>query len=546
MRGGKEAYASHATDVGVCPELYALSDTVCCIADVLEYLWWITSNSRTMYKILYGDKDTFMLAFAAAGKASEYAQMPLPPGGLFADVTALDVKPQSAPAASQFKGSGSSKNKEQKKDTQKEDNKQDHSKKKDEKEKHGSKNHARSLLDNSGSSKSSTGGGKDAPKPLPPPPQQARTAPRNSADATGKKLVHRFQGLIHFDHFGRPAFVHQTLNKNPNWSKPPPPFAFATGPLPHWLARRIYVKDIDVFKVDPSQLIPLHINRVPVESLKGEQQAAGFQACPERTWQDWMAVQGLGIPLTPQPQMMAACMEQLAKQPKQRMVTASSRNNSDSDITGKAVIRHLTNTSLKHQAASCMESVPPVDQLQALQQQQKAHHHGSGQLQWASLLSGNQAFDQLLDALSNHHSIKAAPSWGLSTSTAQEVNRLVQWLRQSQQQDQAGTPGSLSVDTAAVASTIPTVLQFPNWELLRPAHAPGSCRSTRAFPALKLQQPGNLQLSANAAASRATAGGKGEQEPDVAWHVVEYLNTDWFPQVVQWMRSHSDIEKILM
>lgn len=38
-------------------------------ADVLEYLWWITSHSKVVYNILYGDKDTFSLAFAAAGEA---------------------------------------------------------------------------------------------------------------------------------------------------------------------------------------------------------------------------------------------------------------------------------------------------------------------------------------------------------------------------------------------------------------------------------------------------------------------------------------------
>ncbi|KAF6252396.1 mannosyltransferase putative-domain-containing protein [Scenedesmus sp. NREL 46B-D3] len=48
-------------------------------ADVLEYLWWITTHSEVIYNILWGDKDTYMLAFAAAGKASQYAQMPIPP-----------------------------------------------------------------------------------------------------------------------------------------------------------------------------------------------------------------------------------------------------------------------------------------------------------------------------------------------------------------------------------------------------------------------------------------------------------------------------------
>jgi hypothetical protein len=41
-------------------------------ADVLEYLWWINSHSRVMYKILYGDKDTFSLAFAAAGEPARH------------------------------------------------------------------------------------------------------------------------------------------------------------------------------------------------------------------------------------------------------------------------------------------------------------------------------------------------------------------------------------------------------------------------------------------------------------------------------------------
>jgi hypothetical protein len=47
-----------------------LNAMACCMApaaDVLEYLWWINSHSRVMYNILYGDKDTFSLAFAAAG-----------------------------------------------------------------------------------------------------------------------------------------------------------------------------------------------------------------------------------------------------------------------------------------------------------------------------------------------------------------------------------------------------------------------------------------------------------------------------------------------
>ncbi|GLC37647.1 hypothetical protein PLESTM_000631900 [Pleodorina starrii] len=53
-------------------------------ADVLEYLWWINSfGDRLYHRLLHGDKDTFALAFAAAGKAHCYSQVALPPGGVF-------------------------------------------------------------------------------------------------------------------------------------------------------------------------------------------------------------------------------------------------------------------------------------------------------------------------------------------------------------------------------------------------------------------------------------------------------------------------------
>ncbi|KXZ49784.1 hypothetical protein GPECTOR_19g235 [Gonium pectorale] len=50
-------------------------------ADVLEYLWWINSfGDRLYHSHLHGDKDTFALAFAAAGKAHCYSQVDTPPG----------------------------------------------------------------------------------------------------------------------------------------------------------------------------------------------------------------------------------------------------------------------------------------------------------------------------------------------------------------------------------------------------------------------------------------------------------------------------------
>lgn len=63
-------------------------------ADVLEYLWWINSHSIYMFKLMYGDKDTFPLAFAVAGKAYDFIQMPIPPGAALALKTSQgDIPP---------------------------------------------------------------------------------------------------------------------------------------------------------------------------------------------------------------------------------------------------------------------------------------------------------------------------------------------------------------------------------------------------------------------------------------------------------------------
>ena len=52
--------------------------------DVLEYLFWINGErERGSGDSLWGDKDTFSLAFACAGKAHLYSQVAVPPSGLF-------------------------------------------------------------------------------------------------------------------------------------------------------------------------------------------------------------------------------------------------------------------------------------------------------------------------------------------------------------------------------------------------------------------------------------------------------------------------------
>lgn len=44
-------------------------------ADALEWLWFVNSHAEVVYKLMYGDKDTFRLAFALAGKPDYFEQV---------------------------------------------------------------------------------------------------------------------------------------------------------------------------------------------------------------------------------------------------------------------------------------------------------------------------------------------------------------------------------------------------------------------------------------------------------------------------------------
>ena len=44
-------------------------------ADALEWLWFVNSHAEVVYKLMYGDKDTFRLAFALAGKSDYFEQV---------------------------------------------------------------------------------------------------------------------------------------------------------------------------------------------------------------------------------------------------------------------------------------------------------------------------------------------------------------------------------------------------------------------------------------------------------------------------------------
>ena len=44
-------------------------------ADVLEWVWLLNSYPDVVYRLMHGDKDTFRLAFALAGKSDLFNQV---------------------------------------------------------------------------------------------------------------------------------------------------------------------------------------------------------------------------------------------------------------------------------------------------------------------------------------------------------------------------------------------------------------------------------------------------------------------------------------
>jgi hypothetical protein len=47
------------------------------LLQVLEYLWLLNSHHEWVYKHMHGDKDTFLLAFAMAGRLGDFKQVRL-------------------------------------------------------------------------------------------------------------------------------------------------------------------------------------------------------------------------------------------------------------------------------------------------------------------------------------------------------------------------------------------------------------------------------------------------------------------------------------
>ncbi|KAG2500723.1 hypothetical protein HYH03_001487 [Edaphochlamys debaryana] len=62
--------------------------------DMLEWAWWMNAMGHDLtYNYMYGDKDTFGVAFAMAGKPTEYYQVPVPPAGVWTHDTNIGWHP---------------------------------------------------------------------------------------------------------------------------------------------------------------------------------------------------------------------------------------------------------------------------------------------------------------------------------------------------------------------------------------------------------------------------------------------------------------------
>eukprot|EP00882_Tetradesmus_deserticola_P030000 GHRQ01033651.1.p3 GENE.GHRQ01033651.1~~GHRQ01033651.1.p3 ORF type:complete len:218 (+),score=91.79 GHRQ01033651.1:1480-2133(+) len=63
--------------------------------DVLEWTWFLNSFSdKHIYDFMYGDKDTYGVAFGMAGKAHMYQHINVPPGGVFTNLAHLGWNPR--------------------------------------------------------------------------------------------------------------------------------------------------------------------------------------------------------------------------------------------------------------------------------------------------------------------------------------------------------------------------------------------------------------------------------------------------------------------
>jgi hypothetical protein len=332
--------------------------------------------------------------------------------------------------------------------------------------------------------------------------------------------------------------------------------------MPQWLARGMLVKAANSFHVTADRLIPLQISQPSASSDLSSNDAAAAaaavagsfegirRACPEDTFREFMAVQGLGVALPDQAQLAAVCSQKLAE----------GRSDSDSteELSNSRAAATAAYSGETEQAQSCMQRSQVSSNILQLHEQQLLQQlQQPGQLQWAAVLAGSSCEAQL-------KAQRKAAHYG---DTQQK--QLLHWLERHcwVQRQQARCrrhellPGcqrrSRRVQNAAAADAntpvFPAVLVYPNWSLLQPRAPPGSCKEYKAFPALALQQPGDYTA---AGADRHTdAAGIGSDESqvdvnaghkDVMWSALERAQLQWFPQAVAWMSRNETIKQLVV
>lgn len=385
-----------------------------CWADVLEHLWRITTHSDVIYNILWGDKDTYMLAFAAAGKAASYAQMPIPP--------------------------------------------------------------AAALSGKSGE-------------------------------------FHRLRAMVQHDHYGRQAWVHNTLNKRKNWAQgPPAPYALVTGPMPEWVGTRLS-NHPNIFAMNATRLVLLQVEQPAAAAPKG------LHACPQDVWGRFLRIQALGVALLPQPALLAACEGQLSQLLPHDAATTSSSNGSSKGGEALAGMQQQVQIRRLLQAPvdACTHVQHAAGSLEQLLQQQAAQQQLAPAVQWASVLAGQPAVDELVHALS------AADHTPAGVADL-EREGLAKWL---------------------AAAEPPAMLQYLNWHLMAAKKAPAACAAAGpgrvanadgAMPVMQLRQAGGLQDDGGAGHSK-------KFKMPAAWSALELAQAVWLPEAVKWIQGSELLRK---
>lgn len=311
---------------------------------------------------------------------------------------------------------------------------------------------------------------------------------------------HHLMAMVQHDHFGRQAWVHNTLNKHGLWlQRPPAPYTLVTSPMPEWVGTRLSDHP-NIFAMNATRLVLLHIEQPAA--------ATSMQRCPHDVWSQFMRLQLLGIALLPQPALMVACMEKYVQ-----LMEVDARDSTNSSSQASVALSGLQ-ARLIHQQLSdaCIHTPSAAGRLNQLLQQQAAQQPLKP-VQWASVLVGRAAVEELAHALT-------APANTPAGSVELERQELAAWL---------------------AAADAPAMLQYLNWHLMAAKKSPADCSAAGpervanadgAMPVLQLQLPGG-------------DGGTGASRTATVWSALEMAQVVWLPEAVKWIQGNELVCKHL-